>query len=338
MGGVAIFGHRQRGRSGTTLGLLFSGGARRIIDLVMAATSTRWLRPMLLSLVGVACLAASRVPRAAAVERRDGWPKVVDVPFAPSPTAAPFAVLGYRELGADLLWVRTIGYFGGDDDTADGVASLVEAVVALDPRFERAYDWGTRAVTLADHGVDQAAIRRAVALLERGMREFPRSWKIHRLAADVLIQDVQPTDPAERQRNLARGAELLERSVRMPGSPPSLASTVAAELWSRLGRHERAIDSLHEMVLLTDDTRAQERLLDKLAKLKQETAADVSIALLDERRAFIDRWRRERPALPPTLYVLVGPRRGQFLAPHDLAVDRDLIGSDLAEPLEPLRD
>ena len=114
---------------------------------------------------------------------------IAEAPFAPSPTAAPFVALGYRELGADVFSLRLMGYFAGTGDQAAGTAGLVEAIVALDPRYVRNYEFGARAVTLADGGLDNAAYLRAIAILEQGAKEFPGNWKLPYLASQIYIQD-----------------------------------------------------------------------------------------------------------------------------------------------------
>ena len=53
----------------------------------------------------------------------------------------------------------------------------------------------------------------------------------------------------------------------------------------------------------------------------------------------IARWHAERPELPPSMYILVGPAVGSRFRLEDLAVDRDLIGvAETVEPLPPLPD
>src|SRR5512140_2392627 len=109
----------------------------------------RWLA----TLVAIAALAGARLAREAAANDRP--PDVREAPYSPSPAAAPIVTLGYRELAADLMWVRLRGYFASNESTSDGVGAVVEAIVALDPRFERVYEFGARAMTMAQIGVDQ---------------------------------------------------------------------------------------------------------------------------------------------------------------------------------------
>ncbi|HLL21228.1 MAG TPA: hypothetical protein VK427_03805, partial [Kofleriaceae bacterium] len=155
------------------------------------------MKSWLALVVVVIALAGARLARSAAVAER-GELEIIDEPYTPSQEAAPFLSLGYRELMADLLYVRLRGYYGGYyDTTSAGVAALGEAIVALDPKFEKAYDFAANAMTITPRGVDQASFRRAVALLERGVVEFPRNWQIPLLAGQMYIQDLKSNDPAQ---------------------------------------------------------------------------------------------------------------------------------------------
>ena len=139
-------------------------------------------------LVAALAIGGARVAREAA---EDAAPDVIaDEPYAPAPDTAPLVTLGYRELFADLLFLRLKGYFGGSENTANGIAALVEAIVALDPQYHRIYEWGARAITLASRGVDNAAYLRAIAVLEAGGQAFPSDWKLPYLAGEIYSQDL----------------------------------------------------------------------------------------------------------------------------------------------------
>jgi hypothetical protein len=244
--------------------------------------------------------------------------------------------LGYRELVADLLFFRLKGYFGGTENTANGVASLVEAIIALDPEHHRIHEWGARAITLASRGVDNAAYLRALAVLDAGARKFPDDWKLPYLAGEIYTQDLQTSDPAQRRAWDERGTLLTESAIRKPNAPAS-AATWAATMRTRLGQHQRAIDGLREMLLVTGDDNVRARLLEKLAALQDAGASELAAELLDARRAFEAAWLAARPAVPASMYVLIGGplERGFDLA--DLATGgRDLVGTQPIERLEPM--
>lgn len=285
-------------------------------------------------LIGVVALGSARAARFAIASER--LAEFEAAPYAPSPEAAPFVTLGYREVAVDLLWVRFRGYFGGQDSTSRGIGNLVDAIIALDPKFQRVYRYGAHALQLAVHGVDQASHHHAIRVLERGMREFPDDWRMFELAAQIYTQDLRTTDPAQRRAWDERGTLLMEAAIRKPGAPRGFA-TWAATMRTRLGQHERAVKDLHELILITSDVKARARLIAKLAELEQEDAAAIASEIHAERQQFEVRWLRERPALPPTWYILLGPRPERGFDMGDLATGgRDLLGSDAVEPLEPL--
>jgi hypothetical protein len=292
------------------------------------------MRTEVLVASGIAALIAAREARVVAVGLRGDWPKTYDEPWAPSTSAAPFVSLGYREALADYLWVRVIGYFGGHGDTAAGVEALVRGITALDPHFRRVWDWGARAMTMADHGVTQDTYLDSIELLDEGMRVYPHDWHLPLLAGQTYVIDLASDDPAQVRAWQEKGAMLIEKAVRMPGAPADQA-TLATHLRTKLGQHDRAVRELREMILITDDVSAKKEMIEKLAALEQRDAGELEAAIDDERKAFQAAWLRERPELPSTMYVVLGALPKPYIDLRELAADRDLIGSE-PEPLEPI--
>jgi hypothetical protein len=286
------------------------------------------------AIVALVALGGARAARVAAEQQAPRT--IADEPYAPAPDTAPLVTLGYRELAADLFFLRLKGYFGGSESTAGGIATLVDAVVALDPSFHRIYEWGARAITMAGHGVDNAAYLRAIAVLEAGTRQFPDDWKLPYLAGQIYTQDLQTQDPAQRRMWDERGTLLTESAIRKPNAPAE-AATWAATMRTRLGQHQRAVDGLREMVLVTDDASARARLLAKLADLEHDAQNEVAAELLEARHRFEAAWLSARPAVPPSMYLLIGPRLGPGFDLAQLATGgRDLVGAQPIERLEPL--
>jgi hypothetical protein len=286
------------------------------------------------ALIALLALAGARFAREAAELEA---PKVfADEPYAPAPGTAPLVTLGYRELFADLLFLRLKGYFGGSETTANGVAGLVEAIVALDPSYQVIYEWGARAITLAGRGVDNAAYLRAIAVLEIGGQQFPTDWKLPYLAGQIYAQDLQTQDAAQRRAWDERATLLTESAIRKPNAPAE-AATWAATMRTRLGQHQRAVDGLREMLLVTDDEAARARLIAKLADLEHDSANELASELLDARRQFEATWQAERPAVPLAMYLLIGPPLAPRFDLGTLATGgRDLVGAQPIERLEPL--
>ena len=256
-------------------------------------------------------------------------------PFVPSTSAAPYLSLGYRELGADLLFVRMIGYFGGEDSQAQSVAGLAEAIATLDPRFKRIYDMGANAMTLARTGVDQSIFLRAVALVERGAQQFPDDWKLPYLAGQIYTQDLRSDDPAQRRAWDEKGTLLIESAIRKPGAPQE-TGLWAAVMRTRLGQHERAVQGLKELILITSDIENRKRLIDALAKLEEQDSEQIGAELLEAQHTFESAWKAQRPTLPATMYILLGARTTPGFDMYELATGgRELI-QHTEEPLEPV--
>ncbi|HUL78515.1 MAG TPA: hypothetical protein VL691_14720, partial [Vicinamibacteria bacterium] len=141
---------------------------------------------------------------------------------------------GFEGLMADVYWLRTVQYFGGQrvfaaEKRFDLLEPLIDITVTLDPRFEIAYRYG--ASFLAEPlpiGAGKPAS--AVALLERGVRNLPRSW---------LLQQHLGFYTYFFLRDAHRAADALLAARRLPGAPPWL-ETMAADFLAKGGDRETA--------------------------------------------------------------------------------------------------
>jgi hypothetical protein len=270
-----------------------------------------------------------RTLQALALGERAAWPPSEEYAILPSPEAAPFLFLGYRELGADITWARLLVYYGssriGESDFRY-LRRFIDNVIALDPRFEKLYRWAAYAVTFKQNRATQEEFRLSVHYLERGIREFPERYELFWLLGLRYWLDLEPKDEAERRRFRERGAELIEIAMRKPDAPPDLA-TFAASLRSRMGQRERAMSELREMILTTDNPQARRRMLARLRELSDSSELADEVARAAER--FDDEWRRTLDYAPPGLYVLLGPAPDPAIDFDRLATERDLFGADL---------
>jgi hypothetical protein len=141
---------------------------------------------------------------------------------------------GLESVAADLYWLRTVQYFGGQRAFGGGkrfelLKPLIEITVTLDPRLEIAYRYG--AIFLAEPppvGAGQA--EDAVALLERGVRALPDRWTLRQdLGFYLFLFLGQPREAS---------ATLMEASE-LPGAPPWLKN-LAADVLAKAGDRETA--------------------------------------------------------------------------------------------------
>jgi hypothetical protein len=289
----------------------------------------------------VLALASFGVARGARVIAESQAKETLSQPYAPSPSSAPYVSLGYREALADAFFVRLRGYFGESESRPEAVAGLCEAIVALDARFHRTYEYCAGAMTFfammdeSRRGNNDTYLR-AIAILERGMREFPNDWHLPNLAAQIYTQDLQTDDPAQRRAWDEKGTLLVEQAVRKPGAPATLADW-AAVMRTKFGQQERAVRDLREVLLVTTDKSARNALIKRLAALENQNADAIAGEIYEARRSFEREWLRDRPQIPANWYVMLGRRLSLEFDPVELATGgRDVVVIQPDEKLEPL--
>jgi len=259
-------------------------------------------------------------------ERTASWPKTATTVMVPPTEVARFASLGYRELLADITWARTLVYFGsnwaGEGDLSQ-LEQLLDVIVALDPRFKPMYEWAAYAVVFKHGTATQAEYRSSLHYLERAMKEFPDDYTYFWIAGSRYYWDLDAPDEKTRHEYRERGAALIEEAMRKPNAPPDLATT-AANMRSRLGQHQRAIESLRQMVMITDNDEAREKMLERLRVESPDLADEVERAADD----LTLEWQRNMPSVPLDFYILLGPRPPAVIDFRQLATPHDLFGAE----------
>jgi hypothetical protein len=197
---------------------------------------------------------------------------------------------GLENLLADIYWLRTVQYFGGQrvfatDKRFDLLLPLIDITTTLDPRFELAYRYG--AVFLAEphpNGAGRPDV--AIDLLQRGAAANPGSWRLRQdrgFFEFFFLHDAQAA------------ARTLEDAARIPGAPAWLHSS-AADFLAKGGEREtsrRVWKRLYEQ----SDGVMRENALFNLNRLDALDAVDAHQAAVDE-------FRRRTGRLPDTLAEL----------------------------------
>jgi hypothetical protein len=178
--------------------------------------------------------------------------------------------LGWQNAVADVLWFRTISYFGqhyGSDRTYPWLASMCDLVTDLDPRALHVYRFAGVVLPWEADQVD-AGIR----LLEKGLRQFPDSWLLHYyLGFNYFFFK------GDNGRALAQ----LRRAMAVSGSHPQiarLATVLAAHQYGPettlafLAQLHGDVDSAEVRQVIEDQAR-QVRLAADLERLDETIAA-----------------------------------------------------------------
>jgi hypothetical protein len=139
---------------------------------------------------------------------------------------------GLEAVMADLYWLRTVQYFGGQRVYAEGksfdlLAPLTEITVALDPRFVLAYHYG--AIFLSEPmPLGAGKPREGIALLDRGAT-VTGEWRLRQYQGYFTFLYLK--DPI-------RAADILIEASKMPGAAYWL-KTMAADILMK--SNERAM-------------------------------------------------------------------------------------------------
>ncbi len=179
---------------------------------------------------------------------------------------------GFEGLMADIYWLRTVQYFGGQRAFArekrfELLYPLIEITTTLDPRLEIAYRYG--AIFLSEPPpIGAGRPRDGIAILERGTKALPQAW---RLRQDLGFFHFLFLDDAH------RAAEILFEAAEIPGAAYWL-KTLAADILAKGGEREasrRMWQQLYEQSeegVIKQNARERLRILDALDQADALTA------------------------------------------------------------------
>jgi hypothetical protein len=197
--------------------------------------------------------------------------------------------LGWQNVLADILWFRTISYFGEhyrSDRSYPWLAQMCELVTDLDPRAEHVYRFAGVILPWEATQVD-AGIR----LLEKGVRQFPDSWSLEYYLGfqQYFFRNDYPAALAH-----------LRRAMQLPGAHPSAAALVTVLAAEQYGP-DTAVAFLGEL----------EREMDtpELRALVRENRRDAQLAAdLQHIAAAVDAYQARTGDTPSSVEMLVDAR------------------------------
>jgi hypothetical protein len=193
---------------------------------------------------------------------------------------------GFETLAADIYWLRTVQYFGGErlfaqEKRFELLLPLVDIATTLDPRLEIAYRYG--AVFLSEpFPVGAGRPHEGVGLLEKGVRNLPGSWRLRQDLGFFLHLFLGETE---------RAAAVLNEAAAVPGAAFWLRM-MAADLLTKGGSRADARRMWRQMY-----EQAEEGIIKQNARLRLEILGSLDAAdRLAGRVAEFERRRGRRPA------------------------------------------
>lgn len=280
-----------------------------------------WLDVARLAIVwilAIGVLVASRGPAADTHHRVD---EASDVYMLPPPSVVEVMSLGHRAALADYLWADVLveqGLHTQDKRRYENMPLQIDAINALDPTFRDPYML-IEALTVFQNGVNEADVRRAREILERGARNLPNDPEVL-TAAGTFIGLMAPSsylsDPAEKERWTVDGAGYLARASELGNDKKMIGWQALGgyNLLRKTGRHREAVQFLQRALAGTDDEELRQRIKTTLDKLAQTDVAlekgEQKVAMAAFRRRqdrFDEIWRTTYSLASRTASLVMGP-------------------------------
>jgi hypothetical protein len=271
----------------------------------MSRNAQRWL----LSLGLIGCVILARESRTHAFGHYLRTQTYEDIYYLPPPWTLQLVSLGHKQALADLIWLRSLIYYGDELSHRSNVKHLYQygdAMLSLDPDFKKVYHWVATASLYRTGTVTLRDSERAIEYLERGVRRFPDDCELAWDLGAHYTYELPPMleSPDARERSRQRGLPHLQVAARLGCGPTWLVLGNATHLLKQ-GQREQAIRQLTEVYSTISDPSVKEQIELRIAQLQGEANAEAfrrSWAELEAGR------QRDFPYVDAGLYLLLGAR------------------------------
>jgi hypothetical protein len=204
---------------------------------------------------------------------------------------------GFEAVAADVYWLRTVQYFGGErlfarEKRFELLRPLVDIATTLDPRLEVAYRYGAIFLSEAPP-VGAGRPREGIEVLAEGVRQLPLSWRLRQDYGFFHYLYLGEADKA---------AEILAGAADIAGAPFWLR-TLAADLRAKGGNRADARRMWQEMF-----DQAEPGIIKENARLRLKILDSMDVA--DRLTALVAEAERRTGRRPVRLEELRGAWRG----------------------------
>ncbi len=163
--------------------------------------------------------------------------------------------LGYQLMIADLLWIKTITYFGGHfmgDGEYPWLYHILTLIIDLDPRYDFPYYFGGVVLSL-----EASQAENANKILAKGIKAFPDKWEY---PFYIGFNHYYHQGDAE------TAAPYIEKASKLPGAPEFVKSLVGT-LYMKAGADETALKFFREAYGNTSDEMIKQKIEIKIKEI-----------------------------------------------------------------------
>jgi hypothetical protein len=252
------------------------------------------------------CFALRTVRLHAVAEYRSGQ-RYQDVYYLPRADLLPLLSLGYHAALADLLWCKSLVYFGEELGHSGPVRYLfqyTDAILALDPSFREPYRWVATGALYRPVEISMTDGLHAASYLARAIQRWPEDGELRWDYGSMLRFELAPLerDPVRKRALLERSVPQLEAAARLGAGPPWLALN-SADLLNKLGRTEQAIRHLEELRDTVQDASIRKEIEQRIGQLRSQSYLE---AIGTAEQQFEAARLRSYPYLSPGLFLWLG--------------------------------
>jgi hypothetical protein len=220
----------------------------------------------------VALLVGSVAARQRVEALRGNEATLEEILYVPSGKTLKRMSLGYSSLLADIYWTRAVQYFGARfqerSTRYDLLAPLLDITTDLDSHLIVAYETG--AIFLSQKTMISAGQPdKAVALLEKGIRENPEVWHLYFTLG--FVHYIDRHDPKAAQ-------EAFDKGSKVPG-----AMFWMKVLAARMAEHSREISTAIELWENIRNSTTDKNILENATNHLLSLQADAGIEELERR-------------------------------------------------------
>ena len=199
---------------------------------------------------------------ARSVEELSAEKRRLETLYLPSGEFLDQASLGYRNLVADILWMKTVQYYGGYRLGHNDLAlftHLIDVITDLDPQFVFAYLFG--GLVIAE---DLGYFEEGMAFIKKGIENNPTDW--------WLVFELGFLNYVY-ARDFDMAAHYFRLASRLPGAD-QITMRFAAFVSAKAGHTETSIVMWEELSRTSDNPHIRQLAKNYMEKLKVELKSD----------------------------------------------------------------
>ncbi|MBN2723159.1 MAG: hypothetical protein JXR95_03715 [Deltaproteobacteria bacterium] len=240
-------------------------------------------------------------------QKRNMIPDNLDTFFLPSGKMLSISSIGYNRMLADLIWIKTLMYFGEEMNgyvRQTWLPTYISTVLTLDPMFEFAYEWAGAAMIYSGAVIDEDNVRRANHFYEEGLKRFPDNWKMAAGVGFNYAYELHPKDPKEKSKNRRKAIKFFLMAAKSSDAPTYVKALALTQM-DREGFKQMAATFLKQSYAAARDEN-EKRLLEE--KMKNILGERDMFLLKYNQDLLYNNYHKSLSYGDINLYIQLGPR------------------------------